>query len=411
MAIRPNGTALRQFRTLFHLGTIGPQTDGQLLERFSTGHAQAAELAFAAIVDRHGPMVLRVCRAVLRNEHDAQDAFQATFLVLVRKARSLWVRDSLGPWLHAVALRAARSARANREHRRSREHEINGLELAISSEGSQPDDISEEIHAALDRLPERDRVLLVLCDLQGLTQLQAARHLGCPVGTVKSRLSRARHRLRDQLARRGLSETGVGIGPILVSASVRTTVPAALARSTIGIAMRCVTGRSAEVLIPAAVAILANGVSSAMIFTSLTKLTVPLLALAVAVGVAVDAIGAALRPASAAESRRSGDVPNDGIPLLEVMPGNQPISVLVRGSLEASQYAQVRSPVEGRTTIVSILPDGTRVAKDQLICVLDSEPIRDRLAAQELTVETSGRFRSRGEDPGIGRDHQTRVLE
>ena len=107
MARGRNGAVAKQLRTVFHLGTIRELTDGQLLERFATGGGEIAELAFAALVERHGPMVLRVCRSILAESHDSQDAFQATFLVLVKKARGLWVRDSLGPWLHQVAYRTA----------------------------------------------------------------------------------------------------------------------------------------------------------------------------------------------------------------------------------------------------------------------------------------------------------------
>src|SRR6476661_1291295 len=105
-------SASRHVRMLFNLGTIGSLTDRQLLERFTAQDAEAFELAFGALVERHGPMVLRVCRSVLRDPHDAHDAFQATFLVLLRRAGSLWVRDSLGPWLHQVALRTALRARS-----------------------------------------------------------------------------------------------------------------------------------------------------------------------------------------------------------------------------------------------------------------------------------------------------------
>ncbi len=108
---RGNGTP-RYVRALFEAGTIGGLSDEQLLGRFAGRRDEVAELAFAVLVERHGPMVLRACRAVLGDEHDAQDAFQATFLVLARRARSLWVRDSLGPWLHGVALRASSGMRA-----------------------------------------------------------------------------------------------------------------------------------------------------------------------------------------------------------------------------------------------------------------------------------------------------------
>ncbi len=111
MATDQDMTIGRHFRSLFDNGTVAGLTDGQLLERFATDQGSAAGMAFEAIVERHGPMVLRVCRGILRNEHDAHDAFQATFLVLIRKGRSLWVRESLGPWLHRVACRAAIRAR------------------------------------------------------------------------------------------------------------------------------------------------------------------------------------------------------------------------------------------------------------------------------------------------------------
>jgi HlyD family secretion protein len=101
--IKRNRAVLQHLHTLFNVGAIGSLTDGQLLERFASGHGEARELAFAALVERHGPLVLRICRAVLGDEHEAEDAFQATFLALVRKAKTLWARDSLGPWLHQAA--------------------------------------------------------------------------------------------------------------------------------------------------------------------------------------------------------------------------------------------------------------------------------------------------------------------
>src|SRR5262249_11889319 len=121
MARRSGEMVLRQIRALFNLGVVGERSDGQLLERFATAGGEAAELAFAALVERHGPMVLRICRGVLRDRDDVEDAFQATCVVLVRRARSLWVEDSLGPWIHRVARRIAVRARANASARRDRE--------------------------------------------------------------------------------------------------------------------------------------------------------------------------------------------------------------------------------------------------------------------------------------------------
>src|SRR5579883_695653 len=131
-------TALRHIHTLFDVGTIGGLSDRQLLEWYTTRNGEAAELAFSALVERHGPMVLRVCRSLLRDEHEAHDAFQATFLVLVRRARRLWVRDSLGPWLHQVACRVAACARSAAGRRRRMERRA--AELAARPTGDEDRD-------------------------------------------------------------------------------------------------------------------------------------------------------------------------------------------------------------------------------------------------------------------------------
>ena len=136
----------------FDVGTVGDLTDGQLLERFTTRGGETAELAFTALVERHGPMVLRVCRSLLREPDDAHDAFQATFLVLVQQARSLWVVHSLGPWLHQVAYRVASCSRSNAARRRR--HEQRAAELVnpmVSEEGR--DDLGDVLHAEVNRLP------------------------------------------------------------------------------------------------------------------------------------------------------------------------------------------------------------------------------------------------------------------
>ena len=236
MARRSDGLVLRQLRTLFNLGVIGELTDGQLLERFATDGGEAAELAFAALVERHGPMVLRVCRGVLRDPHDAEDAFQATFLVLVRRARSLWVEDSLGPWLHRVACRIARAGAGER-----------GPPARVAS-GARPrpgrrwprtptddDGLMALLHEEIDRLPERYRVPVVLCDLEGLTHEQAARHLGWPVGTVKSRLTSGRERLRDRLVRRGVAPAIAAMKLMMATTarSASAAVPAGLVEATV----------------------------------------------------------------------------------------------------------------------------------------------------------------------------------
>src|SRR3954447_25546248 len=158
-----DGAVSRQVRTLFNLRAVRELTDGQLLERFSAGPGEAAELAFAALVERHGAMVMRVCRALLADPHDAQDAFQATFLVLVKKARALWVRDSLGPWLHQVALRTASCARtAAIRRRRLERHAAEVAEVRAPHEDAGLSELECRLHEEINRLPERYRIPIVL---------------------------------------------------------------------------------------------------------------------------------------------------------------------------------------------------------------------------------------------------------
>ena len=152
------GAALRHVRTLYTLGAVGGLTDGQLLERFATRDGEAAELAFAALVERHGPMVLRVCRSVLRDAHDAQDAFQATFLVLVRRAGSIRKRDSLASWLHGVAYRTASCGPLGRGPAEAARAEGGRDRRRASRErgqvGTTPGPV---LHEELERLPGRYR--------------------------------------------------------------------------------------------------------------------------------------------------------------------------------------------------------------------------------------------------------------
>ncbi len=182
-----NRVAPLGLRTLFDTGSLSGLTDGQLLERYALQHGEEAELAFATLVARHGAMVWCTCRAVLRDDHHAGDAFQAVFLVLVRKARSLWVRDSLGPWLHRVAHRAAIQAKRTANRRTEAEERVAKLTAGWTDSGM-PDDLADIIHEEIDRLPERHRIPVVLCLLEERSHEEAARHLRCPVGTVKSRL-------------------------------------------------------------------------------------------------------------------------------------------------------------------------------------------------------------------------------
>ena len=200
-------TVGESLRTLFSVGTLSGLTDGQLLERFAQGRVGMpdSEAAFTVLVERHGPMVLGVCRTVLGDRHDAEDACQATFLVLAQRAGLIRRRDSVASWLYGVArrvaLRARRRAARRRELERRRQARV-GVAQAIAAPAPEP---WPELYEELDRLPEPFRAAVVLCDLEGQSYERAAGILHCPVGTVQSRLARGRERLRHRLERRGLA--------------------------------------------------------------------------------------------------------------------------------------------------------------------------------------------------------------
>ena len=172
------------------------RTDAQLLHQFLAGPSEPAEAGFAALVERYGAIVHGVCMSVLGCSHDAQDAAQAVFLVLARKARSIRKPAALGPWLHGVAVRVAQWARADAIRRRAVEREKAEMtqERHISNAGPELMDHAE-LHEEIDRLPEKYRQPIILFYLQGKTQTEAAETLGWPLGTVQIRLHRGRERL------------------------------------------------------------------------------------------------------------------------------------------------------------------------------------------------------------------------
>ncbi len=263
------GDTCRHIHTLFNVGTVGGLTDGQLLDRFTTGTGEAAELAFAALVERHGPMVLRVCQSVVRQPHDAQDAFQATFLVLVRKASSIRNRDSLASWLHGVACRIAASARVATARRQR--HERRAAEQAMTSvEAEDRDDLASVLHKELDRLPEKYRAPIVLCYLESLTHEQAAQKLRWPVGTVRSRLARGREQLRGRLTRRGLALSVGLLEGALAAETATAAFPVVLASITTEAAVQYASGRFLTAgITSASVTFLLEGAINAMFVTKL----------------------------------------------------------------------------------------------------------------------------------------------
>jgi RNA polymerase sigma factor (sigma-70 family) len=375
MASNLSGAAFRSIRALFTAGTVGGLTDRELLERFIARDGEGAELAFASLVERHGPMVLRVCRTVLRDAHEAEDAFQATFLILALKAGSIRGRESLTSWLYSVAYNVAASARSSAARRRS--HELKAGQtrsLAVTEDAR--DDLGPVIHEELDRIPERYRAVLVLCCLEGLTQHQAAQQLGWPLGTVQSRLARGRERLRARLARRGLAPSpAVLVLPLSLEAA-RDALPAALANCTVRLALTIGAARALAVgVVPVAVRNLAKGAIKTMFVNKVltTGMAALLLAGVIATGAAVYAYQAAkpdAAPAPLGETvkRQQPAVPNSDNGLLTVtgvvrMRDGSPVAgATVRsftGSDEPSTVA--RTDEAGRFQLQAVFGNGCRL--------------------------------------------------
>lgn len=204
-------------------GRLDDQADGVLLAQFLAGGDSAAG-AFGVILERHGPMVIAVCRSVLGRSHDAEDAFQATFLILVRRGDTILDGDALASWLHGVARRVALRARKQAASRRTRE----GLGVPDSpgrTHNPAGDELLGPVSEEIDRLPPKYRTPLILCGLEGRTHAEAARRLGWPVGTLSGRLSRARALLRDRCVRRGLTLPALGLGWVTSPASASLAGP------------------------------------------------------------------------------------------------------------------------------------------------------------------------------------------
>ncbi len=246
------GRALLEVGRVFRDGSLVGMPDRQILERFVESRD---EMAFEAILARDGAMVRRVCKQMLFNPHDVDDAVQAVFLVFVRKARWIQIEGSLGPWLYSVAGRVAARARADRRKQWEREGSYSEqLEPSDCAPGEHFE-VNRVIHDELGRLPERLRAPLVLCYLEGLTHDLAARELECPVGTVRSRLARGRDLLQRRITRRGLALSAAGLGGILesnASAAVCSHLPVSLVRSITSLAVGTVPSNGMGLITPLA---------------------------------------------------------------------------------------------------------------------------------------------------------------
>jgi RNA polymerase sigma factor (sigma-70 family) len=238
MAIAHQGIVLRQIDRLYREGTLAGLGDGQLLERYLS---RRDEVAFEALVDLHGPMVLGLCRRILRDPSDVEDAFQATFLILVRKASAIRDPSHLSNWLYGVAYRVANRAKTNAIRHRFRVTALPNLDVAAAPETTELLEIGPVLDQELNRLPQKYRAVLVLCYLKARTHDQAAEELCCPVGTVRSRLARGRDLLKRRLAQRGHAPTAAILtGTSMPARYLTEAVPPSLLASTV----RAATGLS-----------------------------------------------------------------------------------------------------------------------------------------------------------------------
>jgi len=278
MPTNSTNQVIQHLRRVF-LRDEGGLTDGQLLGRFI---ADRDEAAFATLVKRHGGLVWGVCRRLL-NQHDAEDAFQATFLVLCRKAASIRRREMLASWLYGVAHKTALRAQRTAARRRAREKQVVDMPEPAVVEQDLWHDLQPLLDQELSRLPDKYRLVILLCDMEGKPRKKVARQLGVPEGTVASRLARARTMLAKRLVRHGLAVSGGALAAVLTEKAVSAGVPPSVVSSTIKAASLFVAGHAAAGVVSAKAAALTEGVLKAMLLNKLKVATGVLFALSILV--------------------------------------------------------------------------------------------------------------------------------
>jgi RNA polymerase sigma factor (sigma-70 family) len=274
MADSPLAGVLRKLLHLSRAAECEEGSDAHLLRQFV---ARRDEAAFAALLQRHGPLVLGVCRQVLRNPHDAEDAFQATFLVLARKAATIHRQGSLAAWLHRVAVNIARMAQRRAAVQQAHERRAGTMSRVQGMPDSDVADWQPLLHEEVDRLPMKYRAPIVLCYFQGKTHDDAARELGWPLGTVKGRLARARDLLRGRLTRRGVTLSATGFAAILAQGGAEAAVSPALLGTTLRAAVAFAAGTAAPGAASAEVLALAKAALSSTSGMKLLAVTALLL--------------------------------------------------------------------------------------------------------------------------------------
>jgi RNA polymerase sigma factor (sigma-70 family) len=408
MSDRPIHQVVRQLRHLV-LAHEADWTDAHLLQRFL---GQRDQEAFAALVRRHGPLVLGVCRRVLGNADDADDAFQATFLVLVRKAASLRADAALGNWLYGVAYRTALKARSRAARRRAKEQQVKERQPPAAAPAAAWHDVQPILDEELSRLPDKYRVPVVLCDLEGKTRKEAAGQLRLPEGTISSRLATARRMLAKRLTRRGVTLSGGALAAALAE-SAAVAVPAALADATVQAASASLGGQALGA-ISTNILVLTEDVMKAFLLSKL-KVASACVLLAALLGVGA---GNLLYPAAAGQAgaggegspaaqkpgtvkkgdgaKRTGDklaavldINFKGIPVkdaLDYLTENAPLNVIV--DHEALKQANLDQPVRlrlkrvtYRTALKHVLRQGGLgyILEDDILTITTAEQARAKM--------------------------------
>ena len=249
------GIALRQFIALAGAPAQVDSSDLALVRQFA---AERNESAFAALLRRHGPMVYGVGRRVLRHSEDAEDVFQAAFLLLARKAGSIRKGESVGSWLHGVSYHLAIRLAAQRTGRKRHEREA-AMHSRENADASSLPELEKALDEALQQLPEIHRQALVVCYLEGKSHEEAARILGCPVATLRSRLARGRQRLHSILTCKGVALSAAALGGVLSTKAADAAKMLPLLRTTLEASLQFAAGKGAEAVVSRSVASLVEG--------------------------------------------------------------------------------------------------------------------------------------------------------
>jgi RNA polymerase sigma factor (sigma-70 family) len=323
------------------VGGSAGMTDGELLERFLAAREEAA---FEALLRRHGSMVLGVCRRVLRHEQDAEDAFQATFLVFARKATTIWPRDMVANWLFGVAYRTALGAKTAIARRRLKERQVNPMRPTDDSASHFWQDLQPLLDEELNHLPNKYRVPIVLCDLEGKSRQEAAWQLGWLPGTLSGRLARARGMLAKRLTRRGITVSGGVLAAALGQNLASASVPPSLLAGTVKASLMTVAGQGAA-FVSAKVAALSEGVLKSMMITKAKIVTVAVLAIGFSVAGAslsvYHALAADQDTATAAGRAGRVNAPVTGIMIDPARPNEETTSPLADASFTDADREQI----------------------------------------------------------------------